>query len=442
MNIIALTEKLRTESARMQGPDVGWLQQVREAALLRLSEKGFPHRTDEDWKYTNIQHLLEQEYTSDDGNYPDLVNEDIEHLFLSSVEDCRIVFINGRFTPQLSVFKHDRSQFEIIDMAKVIATQPDLLQPYLARHVNPDEHGFHALNTASIDDGLYLHVFENERIIAPIHVLYLTTAVDGLLILPRNLILLDNHARVTVVEHYASLGNADILVDAVTETRLAPGAKLEHIKIQQESSETTHIASHTVFQQCDSQFASSLISTGGKLVRSDIHTELAEQGSECRLYGLYIANASQHMDFHTFTEHAAAACISQQNYRGVLNDHAQVVFNGRVYVHKGAQQSNAQQINQTLLLSNKAEMDSKPQLEIYADNVKCSHGVTVGQLDEDMLFYLRSRGLDQQTARNFLINGFISKVLMQIQNPALRIRIEQWVNQQLALEKTGEGTLQ
>ena len=447
MNTIPLTENMHSQSTELPGQNIPWLQQVREAALLSLSEKGFPHKKHEDWKYTNIQPLLEQEFALTDSACIGLMDDDIEHLFLSLDEDCRIVFVNGRFAPQLSVFKHDKSQFEIINLAKIIDTQPELLQPYLARYANPAEHGFNALNTASINDGLYLHIFKNVQIREPIHVLYLTTAVDGLLVCPRNLILLDNHAQATVVEHYASLGNADLdnssrLVDAVSETMLALGAKLEHIKIQQESKHTSHIASHTVLQQRDSRLTSLIVSTGGKLVRSDIHTRLVERGAECVLNGLYIADESQHMDFHSFIEHTAPACSSRQDYRGVLDDHSRVVFNGRVYVHKDAQQSNAQQSNNTLLLSGKAEMDSKPQLEIYADDVKCSHGATVGQLDEDMLFYLRSRGLDPKTARRFLIKGFVGQVLQQMQNPLLRKRIEQWVNQRLHLDDTQQETRQ
>lgn len=447
MNTSPMIEKIRSKTAELPGQNVDWLQQVRKTALLTLSEKGFPHKKHEDWKYTNIQPLLEQAFALTDSACIGLMEEDIEHLFLSFDEDCRIVFVNGRFAPQLSVFKHDKSQFELSSLAKVITTQPDLLQPYLAHYADPAEHGFNALNTASINDGLYLHIFKNVQIREPIHVLYLTTAVDGLLVCPRNLILLDNHARATVVEHYASLGHAGLdnssrLVDAVSETRLAPGAKLEHIKIQQESNHTSHIASHTVLQQRDSQFNSSVISTGGKLVRSDIHTQMVEPGGECLLYGLYIADESQHMDFHTFIEHTAPACSSRQDYRGVLDDSSRVVFNGRVYVHRDAQQSHAEQSNKTLLLSGKAEMDSKPQLEIYADDVKCSHGATVGQLDEDMLFYLRSRGLDQQTARRFLVKGFVGKMLQQIQNPPLRKRIEQWINQRLNLDRTENEIVQ
>ena len=447
MHTIPITENLRSRNTELPGQNVAWLQQVRDAALLSLTEKGFPDKKHEDWKYTNIQPLLEHEFVLDNSSCLGLMNEDIEHLFLNLDENCRIVFVNGRFAPQLSFFWHDKSQFEIIGLAKVINTQPDLLQPYLARYVDPDEHGFNALNTASINDGLYLHVFKNKQIKEPIHVLYLTTEVDSLLVLPRNLILLDDHAQATVVEHYASLGHsnmgiANMLVNAVSETRLALGAKLEHIKIQQESNSTSHIASHTVLQQRDSQFISTVISTGGKLVRSDIHARLVELGGECTLNGLYIADASQHMDFHTFIEHSAPACTSLQDYRGVLDGSSRVVFNGRVYVHRDAQQSNAKQGNNTLLLSGKAEMDSKPQLEIYADDVKCSHGATVGQLDEDMLFYLRSRGLDQHTARSFLVKGFVGKVLQQIHHSPLRGRIERWINQRLSLDNADKGALQ
>ena len=436
MNTSPITKSMLSMSTELPGQNVDWLQQVRKTALLTLSEKGFPHKKHEDWKYTNIQPLLEQEFVLSNSACIGLMDEDIKHLFLRFDEDCRIVFVNGRFAPQLSVFRYDKSQFEINSLAKVIAEQPNLLQPYLARSVDTAEHGFNALNTASINDGLYLHINKNVQIREPIHVLYLTTAVDGLLVLPRNLILLDNHAEATVVEHYASLGNANMLVDAVSETMLALGAKLEHIKIQQESSNSSHIASHSVLQQRDSQFFSYVISSGGKLVRSDIHARLVERGGECVLNGVYIADESQHMDFHTFIEHAAPACVSRQDYRGVLDDRSRVVFNGRVYVHRDAQQSNAEQSNKTLLLSDKTEIDSKPQLEIFADDVKCSHGATVGQLDEDMLFYLRSRGLDPQTARGFLIKGFTDKVLQQMQNSLLRKRIEIWMNQRLHLDDT------
>lgn len=442
MNTYPVTENIRAQTAALPGQNVNWLQQIRQSAMLTLSEKGFPHKKHEDWKYTNIQPLIEQEFALSDSNCFGLMNEDIEHLFLSADEDCRMVFVNGRFAPQLSVFKHDRSRFEIISLAKVITTQPERLHPYLARYANPTEHGFTALNTATINDGLYLHIVKNTQIKEPIHVLYLTTAMNGLLVCPRNLILLDNHAQATVVEHYASLGQANMFVDAVSETMLALGAKLEYIKVQQESRLSSHIASHTILQQRDSHFHSSVISTGGKLVRSDIHNRLIEQGAECVLNGLYIADEKQHMDFHTFIEHSAPVCTSRQDYRGVLDGHSRVVFNGRVYVHKDAQQSNAQQSNNTLLLSGKAEMDSKPQLEIYADDVKCSHGATVGQLDEDMLFYLRSRGLDAQTARNFLVKGFVSKVLQQVQRAPLRKRIEQWVNQRLNLDDRNVGSRQ
>lgn len=442
MNTSPILETLHRKTAELPGQDVDWLQQVRHGAMLILSEKGFPDKKLEDWKYTDTQPLQEQAFELSSSSCIGLMKDDIEHLFLSSDENCRIVFVNGRFASQLSNLKHDESRFAINSLAKVIATQPDLLQPYLAHYAPANEHGFTALNTASINDGLYLHIFDDVYIEEPVHVLYLTTATEGLLVLPRNLVLLDHNARATVVEHYASFGHANMLVDVVSETRLAPGAKLDHIKLQRESSLTSHIASHAVLQQRDTRFNSTVISTGGKLVRSDIHTRLVEQGGECVLNGLYIGDDTQHMDFHTFIEHVAPDCISRQDYRGVLDGKSRAVFNGRVYVHKDAQLSNAEQSNKTLLLSSKTQIDTKPQLEIYADNVKCSHGATVGQLDEDMLFYLRSRGLDQQAARSFLVLGFVGKVLQQIESSSLSRRIEHWVNQNLDLGGAERGILQ
>lgn len=442
MNTSAFMATLRSNNAQLPGQNIAWLQQSRDDAMSVLSANGFPHKKQEDWKYTDTQPLLEHEFKLSTRSCNGLMNDDIEHLFLRSDESCRMVFVNGRFVSQLSTLKHDESLYTINSLAKIITEQPALLQPHLAHYALATEHGFNALNTASFNDGLYLRIFENVHIEEPIHVLYLTTATEGLLVLPRNLILLDHHAQATVVEHYASIGNADMLVDCVTETRLAAGAKLEHIKLQQESNHTSHIASHTVLQQRDSQFSSTLISTGGKLVRSDIHTQLTEPGGECVLNGIYLADDSQHMDFHTFIEHAAPDCRSRQDYRGVLNNRSRAVFNGRVYVHQNAQRSDAQQSNKTLLLSSKTQMDSKPQLEIYADNVKCSHGATVGQLDENMLFYLRSRGLDEHTARSFLVLGFVARVLQQIQHLSVRARMEHWVNHNRQLDAATRGILQ
>lgn len=433
MNADQAVDHIRSITDKLPGSDVPWLQAIRSNALNVLSDQGFPHKKQEDWKYTNVKTIIEQEYFLQITSCVGLMPEDIQHLFLQADENYRIVFLNGRFAPQLSSIKQD-DRIELKSLAKVISDSPETVQPYLAQYADVAAHGFNALNTASIYDGLYLHIHADVQLEEPIHVLYLTTASNTLMVLPRNLILLDDNARATVVEHYNCMGHANILVDVVGETRLARGAVLEHIKLQHESRETTHIATHAVVLQGSSQFKSHVISMGGKLVRSDTHVRLAEDHAQCALNGLYIATGRQHMDFHTFMEHVSADCSSRQDYRGVLDDHARVVFNGRVYVHQDAQHTDAHQSNNTLLLSRHAEMDTKPQLEIFADDVKCSHGATVGQLDEDMLFYLCSRGLSQETARGFLIKGFVSEVLGDIQHAAVYDRIQQLVDRQLDLE--------
>ncbi len=433
MNVSQATEHIRSMAGELPGLDLPWLQVIRSNALNVLADQGFPHKKQEDWKYTNVEPIIEQEYYLHINTCVGLMPEDIQHLFLQADEAYRIVFLNGQFTPQLSSIKQD-DRIELTSLASVISDRPETVQPFLAHYADVTAHGFNALNTASIFDGLYLHVHENAQLEEPIHVLYLTTASNGMMVLPRNLILLDDNARATVVEHYACMGHANMLVDVVGETRLARGAVLEHIKLQHESHETAHIASHTVVLQGSSQFISHVISTGGKLVRSDTHARLAEDHAECSLNGLYIAAGQQHMDFHTFMEHLSPDCTSRQDYRGVLEDHARGVFNGRVYVHQDAQHTDAHQSNNTLLLSRYAEMDTKPQLEIYANDVKCSHGATVGQLDDDMLFYLRSRGISMDMARGLLIKGFVSEVLNNIQHAGTRDRIQQLVDQQLDLE--------
>lgn len=447
MNAAQVTDVIRSVSNELPGQELNWLKNIRSDALHILSEQGFPHKKHEDWKYTNVQPILEQEYTLQTDVYTSVMPKDVLQSFLVESVSCQIVFINGRFSNELSQLKHDESWFEINSLAQVIADKPDSIQPYLVKITATGLSGFNALNTASIIDGLYLHINENVQLKDPIHVLYLTAESENLMVLPRNLILLDENAKATIIEQYASINHgvvigSEILVNVVGETRLASGASLEHIKLHQENSTTTHIASHTIEQHKASHFNSKVIATGGKLIRSDTRTRLVKEHAECELYGLYIAGKEQHMDFHTMIEHVSPSCSSRQDYRGVLDDRARGVFNGRIYVHQDAQHTDADQSNKTLLLSKRAEMDTKPQLEIYADDVKCSHGATVGQLDKDMLFYLRSRGLTEEMARNFLVKGFVSEILKTIQHSSIRNKIEQLVDKRLGIDVEEKVILQ
>jgi len=302
------------------------------------------------------------------------------------------------------------------------------LTKHIAQYADNNVSPFTALNTAFIHSGSFIFVPDNIVIEAPINIVYLCGMVDkNLATLPRNVLVLGKNAHATVIESYIGLDDTQYFTNAVTEASLGPGAQLTHYKIQQECRKSYHVGNFYIHQDKDSRCESHSISLGGSLVRNDIHAQLNAEGSEIILNGLYLADGKQHVDNHTRVDHLKPHTRSEENYRGVLNDHARGVFNGKVVVHKDAQKADAQQSNANLLLSDNAEVDTKPELEIYADDVKCTHGATVGQLDENMLFYLRSRAIDEETAKSLLSFAFAEEIISRIQFKPIRDRLEHLV---------------
>ena len=419
----ALVERLAPAVA---APQPAWLRSLRGRALHGLRTRGFPTRKQEDWKYTRVDALLETDYRPAGAQCLGLVPEDIEHLFTDDQQALRMVFVNGRFAPQLSRLRPAQHDVDIDNLACVLAQRPQVLKGRLGQLANGEAHAFDAMNTAGLSDGLYLHVGAGVEMSRALHLLYLTTGT-GVLVLPRNLVVLEAGAHARIIEHYAALGEADTLTDAVGETLLGEEASLVLYKLQMENPAASHLASHYLSQDRASRLVTHLVSLGGRLVRSELHTRLQGRDAESELRGLYLAGRHQHMDFHTGIEHAAPNCRSRQDYRGVLDDKAHGVFDGRVRVLPDAQSSDARQVNDTLLLSAGAEMDTKPQLEIFADDVQCSHGATVGELDTDSLFYLRSRGLDEPQARAMLVRAFLAAPIDGIGFPPVR----RWVDDQV-----------
>ena len=422
--------------ARLPGHSRPWLTAMRERASKDFAAQGLPDPRDENWKYTRIQQLLQINYDlAQQQPDPDItLSAKIKQH--CSGEHC-LVFINGCYKKQLSSVSGLPEGLILSSFAEAVQYHPNLLASALRKTGNYQELPFSLLNTAMMSDGVFLWAADNTAIEAPIHCLFIAAAAAHPVVnYSRLLLVLKNNARLTLLEHYLDLTPADDsqtaqtnrnqnLLNTVTEIHLSPQAEMIHYKLQYDSVNSTHIAAMYVQQQQASHFTSHSYSFGGALARHDIQVQLCERQAECSLHGAYLVDRQQHVDYHTQIEHLAPACNSLQVYKGVVQGQARAVFNGKVNIHPDAQQSNARQLNKNLLLGDNAEVDTKPELQIYADDVLCSHGATVGQLDAQTLFYLCSRGVSKKDAQAWLVYGFISDVLERINNPAMRQLFEQ-----------------
>ncbi len=417
----AAVEHYLSEHARFQSTSHNWLNQQRQSAIDSFGENGFPTTRHEAWKYTDVRPLLKQNFAVVDAGAHDINDEQLNEIRFTGLECQELVFVNGHFSVELSA----EQDAIVCSLANAGDTAKREIETYINRFARSDKHGFAALNSAFVVDGAFIHVPDNVELELPVHLIFIARKQDTSFIShPRNLIVLGNNARATVIESYVGLDDSSYCTNTVTEIVTGQGASLEHYKLQQEGNNGFHIGYLHAQCQKDSRLESHSISLGGALVRNDIDAVLAEPGAHVGLNGLYVAGGDQHIDNHTRVDHSVPNTSSDENYRGVLDGKARAVFNGKVVVHKDAQKTDAQQSNANLLLSNDAEIDTKPELEIYADDVKCSHGATVGQLDDNMLFYLRTRAVDEQTARSLLTFAFAEEVIRRITLKPVRERIE------------------
>lgn len=410
---------------QLPGSELPWLQRLRRAALARFEELGFPTPRDEDWKYTRVTPIEKRSFQARVSAETEPTLAGVRGFCLPGLACHQLVFIDGAYAPTLSDLRGLPAGVSVRNLAETLAVSPEVVEPHLAQHADIDAHAFTALNTAFMEDGAYVHVARDTVVSDPIHLLFVSVSEDdGLAAHPRNLIVCEDNSQCVVVESYASPYSAVYLNNAVSEVVLEPNSRLDHYKLQQESPRGFHVATLQVHQGRDSRFASHSISLGGALVRNDINALLDAEGAESLLNGLYMVGGRQHVDYHTRVDHAKPHGTSREFYKGILSGHSRGVFNGRVYVHPDAQKTDAEQSNKNLLLSRNAEVDTKPQLEIYADDVKCSHGATVGQLDENMIYYLRSRGIDHEAARGLLTYGFAQDVVERMPLAAVRGMLE------------------
>jgi Fe-S cluster assembly protein SufD len=424
-------------AAGLPGARAPWLVRQRTDALDAFAQRGFPTRRDEEWKYTSVAAFEQHAFaaTADNRGAANAAAA-MQRIALGNDDGCLLVFHNGRYAPELSLLGQLPAGAQIGSLADALNQNPEALQPWLATETPTSAFGL--LNTAFMSDGAFVHLERGTVLPAPVHLLFLSTVANGASHV-RNLVVAEEGAQATVIEHYAGVDGTVYFTNAVTQIHAAASASIEHHKLQQEAADAFHIAGIHALQQRDSRLESHSFSLGAALARNDITTMFAAPGCDATLNGLYLVGGRQHVDHHTRVDHRMPNGTSRENYRGVLDGASHGVFNGKVIVHPGAQKTNAFQANHNLLLSRDAEIDTKPQLEIFADDVKCNHGATVGQLDANQLFYLRSRGVDETVARNMLVHAFAHDVIERIRVVALRTRLEQILLDRLPpVERLGE----
>ncbi|WP_340121964.1 Fe-S cluster assembly protein SufD [Methylobacter svalbardensis] len=426
----------QTIASALPGQNLPWLQALRTQALTEFSAHGFPSPREEEWRYTNVSGIEKKLFSPSISLSIDEV--DAEWLKSVQLEDAWVlVLVNGHFSAELSVLDGLPEAVSVTSMADALAKQPGTVEKYLGLAADQSEHSFIAFNTAWFTDGLFVHVPAKQILDRPIQVLHVVTGVDQMAT-TRNIIITDALAEVKVIETFisrdgvyaASLPGADAaigatnayLTAAVTEVFVGQNADVTLYKLQSESEKAYHFGGSYIKQERDARFTHHNFAFGGLLARSDIHVDL-DHASACELNGLYLGVKRQHIDNHTRINHLKPHAISRELYKGVLDDRARGVFQGRVIVAEDAQKTDSQMNNRNLLLSDDAEVDTKPQLEIYADDVKCGHGVTVGQLDEKSIFYLQSRCVDEETARNMLTFAFANEMVDKIKIKSLHDRV-------------------
>ena len=430
-NLDDATRVYQDAFARLAPKDEGWLATLRQGSLAKFLERGFPTQREEDWKYTSLKPLLERQF--DHGPPQTRENEqDIAPFTFGDLDCYRMVFLNGRFASNLSDAPILDTCISITDMATAIHDATDFLKDRLAKYADTDRHRFTALNTAFLSDGAVIRLADDAVIEKPVHLLFLSSGVEtSVAAHPRILVDAGRNSRACIIEHFAGDGRSSNFINSVTEAFLESGSQLEHYKIQEDGGSAFHVGGLHVLQQSDTRFCSHNYALGSLLARNDINIRLNGPGAEVLLNGLYVVTDKRHVDNHTRIDHLKAHTKSEEDYRGVIDGNGRAVFSGKVVVHKDAQKTDAQQSNKNLLLSKRAEVDTKPELEIYADDVKCSHGATVSKLDNNAFFYLLSRGIEPPAATALLTFAFAEGVMSRIGIPAVHRHLELLVRRQL-----------
>ena len=415
---------------KLNGESSSPVHALRRDAIAEFDGTGFPTRKHEEWKYTDVAKLAKTPYVLAVPVH-DLKISTEQIAAYSFGSKNRLVFINGFFAPSLSNVALLPKGLAVGSLSNALNAKDALAKKYCGSLATPSEGPFVALNTAFLRDGAFIVVDEGVHVKEVVSLIFLAAGADTSLIVPRNLVVVGKNSRLSIVETYVAFGAEAYFTDAVTEIIVGEDAVVEHDKLQDEHASASHIASIYVRQGSHSIVTSNAISVGGSLVRNNVTAVFAGEHAECTLNGLSLATGTQLIDNHTTIDHAKPNCASHELYKSILDGKSRGVFNGKIFVRKDAQKTDAKQTNKTLLLSDDATVDTKPQLEIFADDVKCTHGATVGQLDEDQVFYLRARGIGETEARDILTLAFAKDVANRIHVDAVREQVERLVFEKL-----------
>ncbi|MCX6175599.1 MAG: Fe-S cluster assembly protein SufD [Ignavibacteriales bacterium] len=430
--------KFKSFEDKLNGQSKSFLHDIRKNALISLAELSFPTNRNEEWKYTNVTPILKQNFI------PALIStlhkfrkEEIKPLLFKDFDYHLIVFVNGLFAEELSEIGNLPKGVVVDGLNRITKNNPDSISKYINK-LSKIDNAFNALNTAYSYDGLVVILPDGMILEKPIQVLYLNSSKDDLVLsTPRNLIVAGKNSQVSVITNYNGYSNKTYFSNIITEVYVEENAIVDFYKIQNENDESYHIEKVQAIQKKNSVFNHYNINFGGAIVRNDINTLHDDQNIETHYYGLYLAHGKQHVDNHTFVDHAKPNCMSNELYKGILDDNSRGVFNGKIIVRRDAQKTNAYQQNKTILLSKTATIDTKPQLEIFADDVKCSHGATVGHLDDTSEFYIRSRGVPQELAKSMLIRAFANDVIDTVKIEPLKEQINHMIFEHLHRVEVG-----
>ena len=406
----------------LNGEKSSAFHKLRKEAIAKFAELDFPNLHQEEWRFTDMSPILNYNFASPDKkNLPSM--KEVSKFQFDGMESFSAVFVNGHYVPELSALESLPGGFAIGGLASAIKKNDPMVNRYIfgdSSHNNV----FIELNAAFISDGAFVNIPANARVDKPIHLVFISHGKGKTISQPRNLIVTGTNSHAQIIEHYVSSDDGVYFTNTVTETYLGENSSVESVKIQSENLNSFHVAATTVSMGSNSNYESHAVSVGANIYRHDLNVILNGEGGNAELDGLYLTSGEQLSDTHSMIDHAAPHCHSHENYKGILDGRSRGVFNGKIMVRKGAQQTNSYQENRNIILSNDAKVDTKPQLEIFADDVKCSHGATVGQLNKESLFYLRSRGIGEEQAKLILLYAFADDILRGIKIEKIRNSLE------------------
>ena len=422
----------KTFAGKLNGHSKTFLHDIRENALKKLEELSFPTLKDEDWKYTNVSPILKENFIpAVSADKLVLTKADIEKYLFKKFDYYLAVFVNGIFSPELSDLNDLQDGLTVDSLANVSKNKPELIKEYFGKAIDINN-AFVALNTAYSFDGIVITVAKGKIIEKPVQVLFINgSEKQNILSVPRNLVIAAENSQVKTIFNFAGVDGLPYFTNSITEAFTGDNAVVDIYKIQNENENAFHIEKTQAIQNRSSVFNHHSITFGGSIVRNDLNSVLNGEGIECHYYGIYLGKDKQHIDNHTFVDHAKPNCMSNELYKGILDDDSHGVFNGQIIVRRDAQKTNAFQSNKNVLLSDTAKIDTKPQLEIFADDVKCSHGATIGHLDDVAYFYIRSRGIPDELAKSMLINAFTDDVLETIKIEEMREQLNHLIFEHL-----------